>query len=95
MRTEDFYFEHSEHSSRLRFPQTPSLIFHLLMKLLKFLTNLNVNKSTGLDNIGPKILKLAANVLTPSLTFIVNKGILSSESLSYWFIFRYFVKRCT
>ena len=50
----------------------------------KFLTNLNVNKSTGLDNIGPKILKLAANVLTPSLTFIVNKSILSGEFPRYW-----------
>ena len=50
----------------------------------KFLINLNVNKSTGLDNIGPKILKLAANVLTPSLTFIVNKSILSGKFPSYW-----------
>ena len=49
----------------------------------KFLTNLNVNQSTGLDNIGPKILKLA-KVLTPSLTFIVNKSILSDEFPSYW-----------
>ena len=31
-----------------------------------FLSNLNVNKSTGLDNIGPRILKLSANVLAPS-----------------------------
>ena len=28
-----------------------------------FLTNLNVNKSTGLDNIGPRVLTIAANVL--------------------------------
>ena len=28
----------------------------------KFLTNLNVNKSTGLDNIGPRVLTIAANV---------------------------------
>ena len=49
----------------------------------KFSINLNVNKSTGLDNIDPKILKLAANVLTLSLTFIV-KIILSGEFPSYW-----------
>ena len=36
----------------------------------KSLTNLNVDKSTGLDHIGPRILKLSANkILTPSLTF--------------------------
>ena len=39
----------------------------------QFLTLLNVKESTVLDNIGPKILKLSANILTPSLTFIVNK----------------------
>ena len=38
----------------------------------KFLTNLNVKKSTGLDNIGPRVLTIAAHVLAPSLTFIVN-----------------------
>ena len=41
----------------------------------QFLSNLNVNKSTGLDNIGPKILKLSANILAPSLMYIVNKSI--------------------
>ena len=33
----------------------------------KFLLNLNVRKSTGLDNIGPRILKLSANVIAPTL----------------------------
>ena len=36
-----------------------------------FLSLLNTNKSTGIDNIGPKILKLSANAITPSITFIV------------------------
>ena len=50
----------------------------------KFLSDLNANKSTGIDNIGPKILKLSANVITPSLTFIINKSILSGEFPSLW-----------
>ena len=49
-----------------------------------FLSTLNLNKSTGIDNIGPKILKLSANVITPSLTFFVNKSILSGEFPSSW-----------
>ena len=49
-----------------------------------FLTNLNVNKSTGLDNIGPRVLTIAANVLTPSLIFIVNKSILFGEFPCSW-----------
>ena len=44
-----------------------------------FLSNLNVNKSTGLDNIGPRILKLSANVLAPSLLYIVNKSLITGE----------------
>ena len=42
-----------------------------------FLSMLNLNKSTGIDNIGPKFLKWSANVITPSHTFIVNKSIIS------------------
>ena len=41
----------------------------------KFLPDLNANKSTRINNIGPKILKLSANVITPSLTFIINKKV--------------------
>ena len=33
----------------------------------QFLSNLNVSKSTGLDNIGPRIVKLSANMLAPGL----------------------------
>ena len=50
----------------------------------KFLSALNVNKSTGIDNIGPKILKLSANTITPSLTFIVNKRIMTGEFPNLW-----------
>ena len=49
-----------------------------------FLSNLNVNKSTGLDNIGPKILKLSANVITPSILFIVNKSISFNKFPNLW-----------
>ena len=41
-----------------------------------FISNLNVNKSTGLENIGPRILKLSANVLALSLLYVVNKTLL-------------------
>ena len=49
-----------------------------------FLSNLNVNKSTGLDNIGPRILKLSANVLAPSLLYIVNKSLITGEFPCSW-----------
>ena len=47
-----------------------------------FLTNLN--KSTDLDNIAPRVLMIAANVSAPSLTFIVNKNIISGEFPCSW-----------
>ena len=40
----------------------------------KFLTSLNVKKSTGIDNMGPRVFTTEANVLASSLTFIVNKS---------------------
>ena len=46
---------------------------------MNFLSLLNTNKSTGIDNIAPTILKLSANVITPSITFKVNKSIKSGE----------------
>ena len=43
----------------------------------KLLENLKVKKATGLDNLPPKLLKLAARVLAPSLTFIFNQSLSS------------------
>ena len=45
---------------------------------------MNLNKSTGLDNIDPKILKLSANILAPSLMCIVNNSITVGEFLCLW-----------
>ena len=49
-----------------------------------FLSNLNISKSTGLDNIGPKILKLSTNIIAPSLVYIINKSITSGTFPSVW-----------
>ena len=50
----------------------------------QYLLNLNVTKSTGLDNIGPKILKLSADIISPSLVSIINKSIISASFPSIW-----------
>ena len=49
-----------------------------------FLSNLNVSKATGLDNIGSKILKISANIIAPSLVYIINKSIISGSFPSMW-----------
>ena len=49
-----------------------------------FLSNVNVSKATGLDNIGPKILKIYANIIAPSLVYIINKSVISGSFPSMW-----------
>ena len=44
-----------------------------------FLPSVNVSKSTGLDNIGPRILKISANIIAPSRVYIVNKSMISGS----------------
>ena len=38
--------------------------------IFKFLSTLDISKSTGLDSIGPRLLKISSPVITNSITFI-------------------------
>lgn len=49
-----------------------------------FLSSLDGTKSTGLDCIGPRLLKLAPSILSPSITYIINKSITSGMFPSIW-----------
>ena len=40
-----------------------------------YLSNMDVTKATWLDSICTKLLKIAPNILTPSITYIINKSI--------------------
>ena len=40
----------------------------------KYILNLDISKSTGLDDIGPRILKLSYDIISPSITFLINKS---------------------
>ena len=62
------------------------LVLRTLIKVgsvLYNLKNLKANKSTGLDAIPAKILKLAANIIAPSLTYISNLSLQSAKSGIY------------
>ena len=57
------------------------------------LSNFNVSKATSLDNIGPKILKISANIMilkisaniiATSLVYIINKSVISGSFPSMW-----------
>ena len=50
----------------------------------KYLSSLDTTKSTGLDCIGPKFLKLAPDILASSITFLINKSITTGNFPSMW-----------
>ena len=49
-----------------------------------YLSNMDVTKATGLDGIGPRLLKIASNALTPSITYMINKSIESGVFPGTW-----------
>ena len=53
-------------------------------KVCKLLKNLDSKKATGLDNIPCKLLKLAADIVSPSLTHIFNCSIKTGIFPSNW-----------
>ena len=46
-------------------------------QVLSFINKLDPAKATGVDGLGPKIIKLAANVLSPSIAMLINKSLLT------------------
>ncbi|WAR04353.1 hypothetical protein MAR_019722 [Mya arenaria] len=47
----------------------------------KMLNNLDVSKATGLDQIGPTLLKLSADVISNSLTYVINCSIKQGDKI--------------
>ena len=52
--------------------------------VLKTLRHLNVSKGTGLDKIPAKMLRIAADIIAPSLTYIFNLSILTGVFVDNW-----------
>lgn len=50
----------------------------------KRLNKLNINKSTGVDNVHPRVLKECANSLAKPFSIIFNKSYLSGELPEMW-----------
>ena len=53
-------------------------------KVLKFLSNIDINKATGLDMIGPHLLKVAAPYIADEITYICNHRIVNSVFPNKW-----------
>ena len=63
------YLEPTDHSFSLQIPSV-DIVFNVLSKI-------DEKKTTGLDMIPSKLLKMAANIVAPSLTSIFSKSILT------------------
>ena len=50
----------------------------------KFLRNINLTKATGSDNIGPRLVKIAAPFVSDSITYICNQSIITSIFPDKW-----------
>ena len=72
----EFYLSHTDKAFHLK---TPSLdvVFNLLR-------NIDEKKATGLDMIPSKLLKMAARIVTPSLTAIFTKSIITGIYPTEW-----------
>ena len=44
-------------------------------QVLTFINKLDSTKATGIDGLGPRIIKIAASTLSPSITTLINKSI--------------------
>jgi hypothetical protein len=64
-----FNFVNNKISQNTQFAMPPMKMNELLQDLL----NLDINKSTGTDNIGSKILKVSAPFIVSPLTYIFNR----------------------
>ena len=51
---------------------------------LIFLSTLDVSKATGLDGVGPRLLKLSSGIIAKRLTVIANKCLNSGRFPSIW-----------
>ena len=54
------------------------------MYVCKQLKSLNIHKAIGTDDIGPYFFKLAAEIISPSLTYILNRSIKCGTLRTLW-----------
>ena len=77
--TESAYpdFDRLQHFTNSKLPE--NTFFHIPLitsdQVLSYINKLDSSKATGIDGLGPRIIKLAANVLAPSIAILVNKSI--------------------
>ena len=76
--TVQYYYQNPRQDILFNFSEIhPDEVIHQL-------ANLKISKSTGIDNIPAKALKIAANIIGPSLTWIFNLSIKTGIYVDEW-----------
>ena len=58
-----------------KLPADAKFVIHpMKKKVLKFLSSIDINKATGTDLIGPRLLKFSAPYIAEEITFICNQN---------------------
>ena len=75
----------SKNFIKARFQRTLNLQSQTFKKIvLKFLSTIDTSKATGTDNIGPRLLKLAAPYIADEITYICNNSFNNSHFPNNW-----------
>ena len=68
---EDYMYARSKIPSHVYF----TVPYITIEQVSEFIHALGPTKATGLDGLGPRVLKMAANMLAPSIASLINKNI--------------------
>ena len=73
------YFEKLQRLTDNKIPE--GTLFHIppitCDQVVSFISRLDASKATGIDGLGPRIIKLAAHVIAPSITKLINRSIIT------------------
>ena len=71
-------FESDKLSNCVNSKVPENIYFHIPLitseQFLSFINKRDSSKPTGIDGLGPRVIQIAADVLSPSITMLINKG---------------------
>ena len=74
-------FESDKLSNCVNSKVPENIYFHIPLitseQVLSFINKLDSSKATGIDGLGPRVIQIAADVLSPSIAMLINKSLLT------------------
>ena len=80
-KTPDIDIDKLQHFTNSKLPG--ETFFHILLitpgQVISFINILDSSKATGIEGLGPKINQLAADILSSSITLLINRSIIRGQ----------------